>query len=389
MTTTRIILVRHGQSNYNAEKRYQGSSDDSVLTDLGLTQARKVGETLVTESIDSIYVSPLKRTRQTATEIINQFSSNTYSPIIYHEALREIDLPEWEGLPFTQVQNDFPDAYKTWIEQPQLFQIQKLEKSDDSPIALLTKPIFPVQDIYDRSRQFWKMLLPRQLGKTVLIVSHGGTIRALMSTALGIPIEQFHYLQQSNAGITRLDFSCSGISSQEPTAILKSMNQTHHLHEVLPKPKHGKQGLRLILLPTEHLNRQSNEITANLLRSTPISFSLSSPESSTEHAKNILIHHPKTLQFEVNCEDFLVQWQAMILNQHTRLRQHDPKTPMNALIIAPILSLQLLISQALRLNLESSISLQADHFSSLFYPAKFNHPVLQSLNQGLNTLILN
>jgi phosphoserine phosphatase len=389
MTTTRIILVRHGQSNYNAEKRYQGSSDDSVLTDLGVTQARRVGKTLIDESIDSIYVSPLKRTMQTATEIMSQFSSNIHSPIVYHESLREIDLPEWEGLPFTQVQNDFSAAYKTWIEQPQLFQTNQLEQAKGVPVSLLTKPIFPVQDIYDRSRQFWEMLLPEQLGKTVLIVSHGGTIRALISMALGIPIEQFHYLQQSNAGITRLEFSYSDISPQEPTAILRSMNQTHHLHEVLPKPKHGKQGLRLILLPTEYLNCRSNELIANLLRSTPISFSLSSPESSTDHAENILIHHPKTLHFEVNCEDFLVRWQQMISNQHNRLRQQDPKTPMNALIIAPILSLQHLISQALRLNPTSSIGLQADHFSSLFYPAKFNHPVLQSLNQGLNSLILN
>jgi phosphoserine phosphatase len=388
MTTTRIILVRHGQSNYNAEKRYQGSSDDSVLTDLGITQAIKVGKTLMDESIDSIYVSPLKRTTQTATEIISQFPSNIRSSIVYHESLREIDLPEWEGLPFTQVQNDFPAAYKTWIEQPQLFKTNQLEETKGVSISILTKTILPVQDIYDRSRQFWEMLLPKQIGKTILIVSHGGTIRALVSTALGIPIEQFHYLQQSNAGITRLEIRYSDISPQEPTAILRSMNQTHHLHEVLPKPKHGKQGLRLILLPTEYLNCRSNELIANLLRSTPISFSLSSPESSTDHAKNILIHHPKTLQFEVNCEDFLVRWQQMISNQHNRLCQQDPKTPMNALIIAPMLSLQHLISQALRLNLKSSIGLQADHFSSLFYPAKFNHPVLQSLNQGLNSLIL-
>jgi phosphoserine phosphatase len=392
MTITRVILVRHGQSNYNAEKRYQGSSDDSILTNLGLTQARQVGQILANEPIDAVYTSPLRRTQQTATEIVNQLLPNSALPIIQHEALREIDLPDWEGLTFTHVQKEFPEAYQTWIEQPQLFQLQTselqpLDKSKTSPIALLSKPTFPVQDLYDRSRQFWQMLLPRQVGKTILIVSHGGTIRALMSTALGIPIEQFHHLQQSNAGITRLEFRHSDIPSQEPIATLQSMNQTHHLHEVLPKPKHGKQGLRLILLPTEYLNDQCNKTIANLLQSTSISFSLSSPESSTEHAKNILIHHPKTLQFEVSREHFLIQWQMMISNQHDRLRQHDPKTPMNALIIAPKLSLQILISQALRLNVESSIGLLPEHFSSLFYPAKFNHPVLQSLNQGLNALV--
>jgi phosphoserine phosphatase len=208
----------------------------------------------------------------------------------------------------------------------------------------------------------------------------------LMSTALGIPIEQFHHLQQSNAGITRLEFSSLGNPSQEPIATLHAMNQTHHLNEVLSKPKHGKQGLRLILLPTEYLDDRRNAVIADLLRSTSINFSLSSPESSTEHAKQILIHHPKTLQFEVSRENFLIQWQIMISNQHDRLRQHDPKAPTNALVIAPRLSLQTLVSKALRLNKESLISLQPDHFSSVFYPAKFNHPVLQSLNQGLNSL---
>jgi phosphohistidine phosphatase SixA len=67
--TTRVILVRHGQSTYNLKKLIQGQIDVSTLTDLGVAQARQVGETLKAIAFDAIYASPLKRAFQTASTI--------------------------------------------------------------------------------------------------------------------------------------------------------------------------------------------------------------------------------------------------------------------------------------------------------------------------------
>jgi phosphoserine phosphatase len=382
MTTTRVILVRHGQSTYNAEKRYQGSSDDSVLTACGQEQAAQVGQLCAPIDLQAIYSSPLQRTAQTAEAILKQLINPGWPQqnltIQLRPELREIDIPDWEGLPFTQVQTELASDYQHWIDNPKTFQMaatgEVASTVASSAIATLAPPTFPVQDLYRRADQFWRTTLPKHQGQTILIVSHGGTIRALTSTALGIPIEQFHYLQQSNAGVTMLEFD------QFWQARLTAMNQTHHLGEVLPKPKHGKQGLRLILLAGDHLPKTIDRHLADRFRSTPISFSLSSPATASHQARAILEHHPQALHFEVVQENFLLQWQQIILSQRDRLQQHNLTTPTNALIIAPKKSLQVLIAKMLQLPEPATIDIHVDTFSSIFYPAKFPHPVLQGFN---------
>jgi phosphoserine phosphatase len=383
MTITRVILVRHGQSTYNAEKRYQGISDDSVLTPCGQQQAVQVGQLCAAIDIQAIYASPLQRTAQTAEAILKQLVNPGWPQqnltIQLRPELREIDIPAWEGLPFTQVQTELASEYQKWINNPRTFQMTATSAVssnaiDDGTITTLEKNSFPVQDLYRRAAQFWRTTLPKHQGKTILVVSHGGTIRALMSTALGIPIEQFHYLQQSNAGVTMLEFD------RFWQARLTGMNQTHHLSEVLPKPKHGKQGLRLIVLAGDYLPHTIDYHLAERFRSTPISFSLSSPATATHQARAILQSHPQALHFEITQENFLLQWQQIILSQRDRLQLHNPATPTNALIIAPKKSLQTLIAKMLQLPEPVTIDIQVDTFSSIFYPAKFPHPVLQGFN---------
>jgi phosphoserine phosphatase len=382
MTTTRVILVRHGQSTYNAEKRYQGSSDDSVLTACGQQQAAQVGQLCAPIDIQAVYSSPLQRTAHTAEAILKELvkvgRSAQNLTIQLRPELREIDIPDWEGLPFTQVQTELASDYQHWIDNPKTFQMaatgEVASTVASGAIATLAPPTFPVQDLYHRADQFWRATLPKHQGKTILVVSHGGTIRALTSTALGIPIEQFHYLQQSNAGVTMLEFD------RFWQARLTGMNQTHHLGEVLPKPKHGKQGLRLILLAGDDLPKTIDPDLADRFRSTPISFSLSSPAAASQQAQSILQHHPQALHFEVVQENFLLQWQQIILSQRDRLQQHNLTTPTNALIIAPKKSLQALIAQMLQLPEPATIDIHVDTFSSIFYPAKFHHPVLQGFN---------
>jgi phosphoserine phosphatase len=378
MTTTRVILVRHGQSTYNAEKRYQGSSDDSVLTPCGQQQAAQVGQLFGPIDLQAIYSSPLQRTAQTAEAILKQLINPGWPQqnltIQLRPELREIDIPGWEGLPFTQVQTELASDYQHWIDNPKTFQMAATNEVTSGTIATLAPRTFPVQDLYHRADQFWRTTLPKHQGQTILIISHGGTIRALTSTALGIPIDQFHYLQQSNAGVTMLEFD------RFWQARLTGMNQTHHLGEVLPKPKHGKQGLRLILLAGDYLPQTIDRHLAERFRSTPISFSLSSPATASQQARAILEHHPQALHFEVVQENFLLQWQQIILGQRDRLQQHNLTTPTNALIIAPKKSLQALIAKMLQLPEPATIDIHVDTFSSIFYPAKFPHPVLQGFN---------
>ncbi|MEB3295792.1 MAG: histidine phosphatase family protein, partial [Synechococcales bacterium] len=253
MPNTQIILVRHGQSTYNAQKRYQGSCDRSDLTEIGDREAILAGQMLAnrmgTQTVDVVYSSPLKRALQTAQTLVNQLDLPSLLPIAQDD-LREIDLPGWAGLPFQQVQTEFPEAYRCWQEQPQNFQMTVATKSLSStvPIAVMEPQsitTFPVRDLYQRAQHFWRNLLHDHKGERILTVSHGGTIRALVSTALGIMPDKFHYLQQSNCGITTLEFDEWGQAS------LLDMNVETHTGKTLPKLKNGKQGIRLLLVPTD------------------------------------------------------------------------------------------------------------------------------------------
>lgn len=103
---TRVIIVRHGQSTYNRLKLIQGRCDESVLTDKGETDARQVGATLSSLSVDAIYSSPLQRAKQTA-EIIQAFLPGT-PELQVADNLMEVDLPLWEKRRRQDVQERFP-----------------------------------------------------------------------------------------------------------------------------------------------------------------------------------------------------------------------------------------------------------------------------------------
>jgi bisphosphoglycerate-dependent phosphoglycerate mutase len=109
---TRVILVRHGQSTYNALGLYQGSSDESVLTELGRSDARLTGNFLKGVVFDAVYSSSLKRAQETAREILRGRSHNCDPrSIAVTDKLRETDLPAWQGLAFQYVRETFPEEY--------------------------------------------------------------------------------------------------------------------------------------------------------------------------------------------------------------------------------------------------------------------------------------
>lgn len=109
----RLILVRHGETLWNAIHRFQGFSDIE-LSPKGITQARLLAISLRGESLTAIYTSPLKRARQTA-EIIAQYHD---CPLIVDEGLKEINQGQLEGLTGEDLRRDFPDFLRRWIQDP-------------------------------------------------------------------------------------------------------------------------------------------------------------------------------------------------------------------------------------------------------------------------------
>ena len=107
---TRVIIVRHGQSSYNALKMIQGCCDESVLTEQGCEDARKVGAALSSLNFDAVYSSPLQRAKQTAEIILSHIPGS--SELVAHPKLMEIDLPLWEKLGKAEVKEKYADDYR-------------------------------------------------------------------------------------------------------------------------------------------------------------------------------------------------------------------------------------------------------------------------------------
>lgn len=297
--TTRVIIIRHGQSSYNTERRVQGRSDVSVLTEKGRDDARKVGAALSNLTFAAIYTSPLQRAKQSAEVILDCL---TTSPILQtSDKLMEIDLPLWEGMLLAEVQNKFPEDYRRWQQCPDELRMVVPQESG-------TREHFPVLALYEQARQFWQEILSRHAGETMLIVGHNGINRALISTALAISPSRYHSLQQSNCGISVLNFA-GGLGQ---SVQLESMNQTAHLGEILPSLRPNHQGQRLLLVrhgetewnrqtkfqggidvPLNDNGREQSHKAAELLKDVPLDFAVSSPMlRPKETAEIILKYHP-------------------------------------------------------------------------------------------------
>lgn len=381
MNPKRVILVRHGQSTFNAQKRFQGCCDESVLTEKGHLNAYQTGIALQ-DTIDAIYTSPLQRTRETAQEILAALKLDS-SRIHLNANLKEIDLPAWQGLPFQRVREQFADDYRTWKEHPHEFEMPSPVENQllAAPKSVATTntttstlKFNPIQLLYQQARRFWQNL-PCHEGETILLVSHGGTIRALISTALGINCDRYHLLQQSNCGISVLNFD-----STYPQ--LEALNLTQHLGEILPKLKDGKLGLRLLLLPVEQFNKASTQQLASYLKSIPLDFYFNSDtESVRATAEVILQEYPSILHLQVSLQNLFTGWYSIIpflsLNVLT-----------TGLVIAECSAITSALHQIFGLPTDSTaFLLKPGTLSVLHYPQSVNHPVLQAMNIDINTAL--
>ncbi|MEO1207983.1 MAG: histidine phosphatase family protein [Cyanobacteria bacterium J06638_20] len=297
---TRVILVRHGQSTYNLKKLIQGQIDVSTLTDLGIAQATQVGETLKGIPFDHIYASPLKRAFKTAETIVGVLRSEVPDAPLPEpvDTIKEIDLPPWEGLSFEEAQAKDPEVYHAWFHDPANC---KMILEDGSEF-------YPVRSLYDRAAQFWRDILPKHQGQTLLIVAHSAINRGLIGTALGLGPERHENLHQANCAISLLNFN-GGLGDGVQ---LESMNLTAHMGETLPTMRSRYKGPRMLLvrhgetewnrqkrfqgqidIPLNENGQRQGEQAAEFLKDVKIDFAMSSSLSRPkETAEIILKHHP-------------------------------------------------------------------------------------------------
>ncbi|MEC9383810.1 MAG: histidine phosphatase family protein [SAR324 cluster bacterium] len=181
MKETEIILIRHGETEWNSQKRMQGHSN-SDLSEVGMGQIQALGELMKNVSFDHIYSSDSLRTRQTA-EAITQYSGHTLQ---FDQRIREKNLGVFEGLTSTEAKERHPEIYRLFKTAGANYVIDEGEST---------------QQLLERALEFIEEIRLRHPQERVVMVTHGGVVRVLMKHALGLSIDAPTRFIIKNTGI--------------------------------------------------------------------------------------------------------------------------------------------------------------------------------------------
>ena len=197
-----LLLVRHGETEWNAEGRIQGHTDIG-LSEIGTEQARSLEARLAGLNIDAAYSSDLKRTSETAKLALGE------RDVILNETpmLREYNKGAFEGMTLAEIKAQFPEEYPRYLEKD----------LDYAPEGGET-----ARDVSARMAGIIGRIKSDHLNETVLVVSHGGVLRAAMVSLLGMPLEGNWSFVFGNCGLTTVDTFADN-------AVLRHFNDTSHL----------------------------------------------------------------------------------------------------------------------------------------------------------------
>jgi len=204
---TKLLLVRHGESEFNHARRFAGFVDID-LTEDGCRQVEKLRERLAGEKIDAAYSSDLRRAIRTA-EIVTEGRG---LPITTCPEMREINYGEADGLPFSEIKSRFPDLAK----QLATSELELAFPGGETFTAFVS-----------RVETFKERLAKHGKSETVLVVAHGGPLRALMCSMLGISQRSWWQLSVDNASLSIVDTYSRG-------SVLSLLNETYHLRGLKP-----------------------------------------------------------------------------------------------------------------------------------------------------------
>ncbi|MBU3160733.1 histidine phosphatase family protein [Clostridium frigoris] len=202
MNTT-ITLARHGETNWNALGKFQGCQDIN-LSNEGILQAEYLSKRFI-NNFDFIYTSPLKRALQTA-KIIAKKSNTTINVALN---LREINFGAWEGLTIKEIQTNFPEKFIKWrndeLDGPMCGGDQSLKKASI------------------RAKNAILEIAKKHKGKNIVIVAHGGIIKAGLIGLFDLKMTMYHKIILGNTSVCKIIFD----DDFNPKII--TLNDTSHL----------------------------------------------------------------------------------------------------------------------------------------------------------------
>lgn len=182
---TRIVLIRHGETEWNRLERFQGRAD-VPLNQEGLEQAERLAQRLKEVPLTKIYTSSLMRARKTA-EIVNDYHGVEVVP---QEGLTEVDHGHWTGMFKSQVMERDGERYKTWLTRPDTLVMPEGESLAD----VCRRSVRAIEEIIENNR-----------GETVLVCSHDAVNKVLLCHFLGLELCSFWKFKQGNGCINIID----------------------------------------------------------------------------------------------------------------------------------------------------------------------------------------
>lgn len=208
-TGPRLLLVRHGETDWNRKKRFQGQID-VPLNEQGRRQSEKAAAFLEHVTIDRAVSSPMLRPKETA-EIILQ--SRSHIPLELDERLCEISHGLWEGKLEEEIQDVYADELAAWKDAPETVQMPAGEN---------------LQQVWERAIAAWDSIVataPTDRPTTTLVVAHDAINKAILCYLINRGASHFWTFKQGNCAVTVIDYP-KGAGS---TPVMQALNITTHL----------------------------------------------------------------------------------------------------------------------------------------------------------------
>ena len=183
----RLVLVRHGQTEWNAAGRYQGQSN-VALSELGRKQAECLAEHFPVQKVDAIYSSDLDRARETAECVGRKFGV----PVRLEPAFRELSFGDWEGLTYKEISTRWP---------------KEANKLFTAPDELIIPNGETFQTLQKRALAKIDVLCKEHIDKNVVVFAHGAINKTILAGLMHIPLHYLWSLRQDNTAVNilRLD----------------------------------------------------------------------------------------------------------------------------------------------------------------------------------------
>jgi alpha-ribazole phosphatase len=209
----RLVLVRHGQTAWNAQKRYQGQSD-VPMDETGLAQAKALAAHFADDKPDAIYSSDLQRARDTA-EVIARAAGLRFTR---DPRLRECSYGRWEAMTYKEIQERWPEDYTAWQHDP----LTRFPPGGES-----------LDQLTERVGSFVSELHNTHAEQKIMIVAHGGSLRALICYAMKLPSHTYWRLSLATGSVSELLL-------HSETAVLTLFNDQHYVSSIPSSPWVGR-----------------------------------------------------------------------------------------------------------------------------------------------------